>query len=70
MTVAADLLGLDRAHVWHPYAPMPGTLEPLLVTGAAGARLELAGGRDADRRHVQSGGPRSTGTVTRRWTRR
>ena len=26
-----DLLDLDRKHVWHPYAPMPGTLEPLLV---------------------------------------
>jgi len=30
MRTDADLLRSDRAHVWHPYAPMPGTLEPLL----------------------------------------
>ena len=36
-----DLLGLDRAHVWHPYGPMPGRVEPLLVTGASGVRLEV-----------------------------
>lgn len=41
-----DILALDRAHVWHPYAPMPGTHEPLVVAGASGARLTLADGRE------------------------
>jgi adenosylmethionine---8-amino-7-oxononanoate aminotransferase len=40
-----EILALDRAHVWHPYAPMPGTTEPYLVTGAEGVRLQLADGR-------------------------
>jgi adenosylmethionine-8-amino-7-oxononanoate aminotransferase len=35
------LLDLDRAHVWHPYGPMPGRVAPLLVTGAQGVRLEV-----------------------------
>ncbi len=38
----ADLLRLDREHVWHPYGPMPGRTEPLLVTSASGVRLRLA----------------------------
>ena len=42
----SDLLALDRAHVWHPYAAMPGTLEPLLVASAKGTRLTLADGRE------------------------
>ncbi|MFE3447991.1 adenosylmethionine--8-amino-7-oxononanoate transaminase [Nonomuraea sp. NPDC059194] len=33
---------LDRRHVWHPYAPMPGIEPPLLVESAAGVRLRLA----------------------------
>ncbi|GAA0936275.1 adenosylmethionine--8-amino-7-oxononanoate transaminase [Nonomuraea longicatena] len=37
-----DLLALDRAHVWHPYAPMPGRTAPLLVESASGVRLRLA----------------------------
>jgi adenosylmethionine---8-amino-7-oxononanoate aminotransferase len=41
----AALLKLDRAHVWHPYAPMPGTRDPLLVTDASGVRIRLADGR-------------------------
>lgn len=41
-----DLLKLDQAHVWHPYGPMPGTQEPLLVSGASGVRLKLADGRE------------------------
>ncbi len=41
-----DLLKLDQAHVWHPYSPMPGTQEPLLVAEAAGVRLALADGRE------------------------
>ncbi|WP_282203974.1 adenosylmethionine--8-amino-7-oxononanoate transaminase [Kitasatospora fiedleri] len=39
---AARLLALDRAHVWHPYGPMPGTVQPLVVESAAGVRLRLA----------------------------
>jgi adenosylmethionine-8-amino-7-oxononanoate aminotransferase len=39
----AELTGVDRARVWHPYAPMPGTLEPLVVESASGVRLRLAG---------------------------
>ncbi|MFC5183571.1 adenosylmethionine--8-amino-7-oxononanoate transaminase [Actinomadura harenae] len=39
---AAELLDLDREHVWHPYAPMPGTSRPLLVESASGVRLRLA----------------------------
>jgi adenosylmethionine-8-amino-7-oxononanoate aminotransferase len=37
-----DLLELDRRHVWHPYAPMPGRTPPLLVESASGVRLRLA----------------------------
>lgn len=37
-----ELLALDRRHVWHPYSPMPGTGEPLLVKEASGTRLKLA----------------------------
>ncbi|WP_329109350.1 adenosylmethionine--8-amino-7-oxononanoate transaminase [Micromonospora sp. NBC_01699] len=42
----AELLAADAAHVWHPYAPMPATAEPYLVTGAEGVRLRLADGRE------------------------
>ncbi|MFH8371263.1 adenosylmethionine--8-amino-7-oxononanoate transaminase [Streptomyces sp. NPDC018031] len=38
---AGELLALDRQHVWHPYGPMPGRQEPLLVESAAGVRLRL-----------------------------
>ncbi|WP_028815177.1 adenosylmethionine--8-amino-7-oxononanoate transaminase [Streptomyces flavidovirens] len=38
----AELLRLDREHVWHPYGPMPGRAEPLLVDSASGVRLRLA----------------------------
>jgi adenosylmethionine-8-amino-7-oxononanoate aminotransferase len=41
----AALLDLDRAHVWHPYAPMPASTSPLPVTEAEGVRLRLADGR-------------------------
>jgi adenosylmethionine-8-amino-7-oxononanoate aminotransferase len=40
------LLARDRAQVWHPYAPMPGELEPLVVSSAEGVRLRLADGRE------------------------
>ncbi|MEU7644971.1 adenosylmethionine--8-amino-7-oxononanoate transaminase [Streptomyces huasconensis] len=39
-----DLIELDRRHVWHPYGPMPGRQEPLVVESASGVRLRLAGG--------------------------
>lgn len=39
---AQELLELDRAHVWHPYAPMPGIHPPLVVESASGVRLRLA----------------------------
>jgi len=42
----ADLLAADRAHVWHPYGPMPGRAEPLLVSSASAVRLTLADGRE------------------------
>jgi len=41
-----DLLAADRAHVWHPYGPMPGTTDPLLVESASGVRLRLADGTE------------------------
>ncbi|MGW8455410.1 adenosylmethionine--8-amino-7-oxononanoate transaminase [Streptomyces niveus] len=37
-----ELLALDRAHVWHPYGPMPGRTDPLVVESATGVRLRLA----------------------------
>ncbi|MFE9329406.1 adenosylmethionine--8-amino-7-oxononanoate transaminase [Streptomyces sp. NPDC006925] len=37
-----ELVALDRQHVWHPYGPMPGTADPLVVESAAGVRLRLA----------------------------
>ncbi|MEU5310193.1 adenosylmethionine--8-amino-7-oxononanoate transaminase [Streptomyces sp. NPDC021562] len=39
-----ELLELDRRHVWHPYGPMPGRAEPLVVESASGVRLRLADG--------------------------
>ncbi|MGW5849725.1 adenosylmethionine--8-amino-7-oxononanoate transaminase [Streptomyces sp. NPDC055254] len=39
---AAELIALDRQHVWHPYGPMPGRQEPLVVASASGVRLRLA----------------------------
>jgi len=32
--------------VWHPYGPMPGRTEPLVVESASGVRLRLAGSGD------------------------
>jgi adenosylmethionine-8-amino-7-oxononanoate aminotransferase len=40
--MAQELLELDRAHVWHPYAAMPGADPPLVVESASGVRLRLA----------------------------
>jgi adenosylmethionine-8-amino-7-oxononanoate aminotransferase len=42
----ATLLSLDRAHVWHPYGPMPGRSDPYVVESAEGVRLRLADGRE------------------------
>lgn len=39
---ASELLALDRQHVWHPYGPMPGRVDPLVVASASGVRLRLA----------------------------
>ncbi len=45
-TLATEtLLQADRQHVWHPYAPMPGTVDPLPVASADGVRLHLGDGR-------------------------
>jgi adenosylmethionine---8-amino-7-oxononanoate aminotransferase len=41
-----DLIALDAAHVWHPYAPYKPTSPPYVVTGADGVRLALADGRE------------------------
>ncbi len=43
---ADELLAYDRAHVWHPYGPLPSAGTPYLVRGAAGVRLTLADGRE------------------------
>lgn len=40
------MLAVDRAHVWHPYGPMPGRTDPLVVRSARGVRLTLADGRE------------------------
>ncbi|WP_030659715.1 adenosylmethionine--8-amino-7-oxononanoate transaminase [Streptomyces rimosus] len=39
---APELRALDRQHVWHPYGPMPGRTDPLVVASASGVRLRLA----------------------------
>jgi adenosylmethionine---8-amino-7-oxononanoate aminotransferase len=41
-----DLADLDRRHVWHPYASLPGAALPLVVESAAGVRLRLTDGRE------------------------
>ncbi len=43
---AAELLALDAEHVWHPYGPMPSTIDSLLVREASGVRLTLDDGRE------------------------
>ncbi|MBO0868108.1 MAG: adenosylmethionine--8-amino-7-oxononanoate transaminase [Micromonosporaceae bacterium] len=47
-----QLLALDRAHVWHPYAAMPGQHEPLVVESASGVRLRIASGAVAGGREL------------------
>ncbi len=46
MFSSEQLIELDRRRVWHPYAPMPGTQQPLVVESARGVRLRLADGRE------------------------
>src|SRR5215211_8621797 len=41
-----EIRARDRAHVWHPYAPMPASADPYVVTSAQGVRLKLADGRE------------------------
>ncbi|MBI2799717.1 MAG: adenosylmethionine--8-amino-7-oxononanoate transaminase [Gammaproteobacteria bacterium] len=42
----AELLALDRAHVWHPYSTLVNPPEAFLVQSARGVRLRLADGRE------------------------
>jgi adenosylmethionine-8-amino-7-oxononanoate aminotransferase len=41
-----ELTEFDRAHVWHPYAPLPAAAPSLPVVSASGTRLRLAGGEE------------------------
>ncbi|GIG92460.1 adenosylmethionine--8-amino-7-oxononanoate transaminase [Plantactinospora endophytica] len=41
-----EIVAADRAHVWHPYAPMPARTDPYVVESAEGVRLRLADGRE------------------------
>ena len=41
-----DLLARDKRHVWHPYTQHGTAAEPLLITGARGASLHDAEGRE------------------------
>ncbi|GAA2891507.1 adenosylmethionine--8-amino-7-oxononanoate transaminase [Streptosporangium fragile] len=41
-----DVAGLDREHVWHPYAAVPQPVPPYVVSRARGVRLTLADGRE------------------------
>jgi adenosylmethionine-8-amino-7-oxononanoate aminotransferase len=43
---AAELLGVDRAHVWHPYTSAVDPLPVYPVVAARGTRLTLADGRE------------------------
>ncbi|MGA5822718.1 adenosylmethionine--8-amino-7-oxononanoate transaminase [Kitasatospora sp. NPDC094028] len=52
---ADTLIALDRAHVWHPYGPMPGTVTPYVVESAAGVRLRLAEPVAGGRRELVDG---------------
>ncbi|MGI8665740.1 MAG: aminotransferase class III-fold pyridoxal phosphate-dependent enzyme, partial [Jatrophihabitans sp.] len=46
MSSAEELLAFDRGHLWHPYGPSPGLVDPLLVSSASGVRLRLADGHE------------------------
>ncbi len=40
-----ELLDFDRAHIWHPYAPMPADYTPYPVVSADGVYLDFMDGR-------------------------
>jgi adenosylmethionine---8-amino-7-oxononanoate aminotransferase len=42
----AELLELDRLHVWHPYSSMPAAPPLLPVVSASGVRVRLGDGRE------------------------
>lgn len=46
MIASERLSEIDRRRVWHPYAPMPAPVAPLVVTEASGVRLRLDDGRE------------------------
>lgn len=46
MVASERLSEIDRRRVWHPYAPMPAQVAPLVVTQASGVRLRLDDGRE------------------------
>lgn len=39
-----SLLDRDRQRLWHPYAPMPAAVDPIVVTSAQGVTLTLSNG--------------------------
>ena len=41
-----SLLDRDRRRLWHPYAPMPAVVDPIVVTSARGVRLTLSDGTE------------------------
>ena len=41
-----SLLDRDRRRLWHPYAPMPAVVAPIVVTSARGVRLTLSDGTE------------------------
>ncbi|MFC5938824.1 adenosylmethionine--8-amino-7-oxononanoate transaminase [Corynebacterium choanae] len=44
---AAATVAFDQAHIWHPYAPSPAAVDPLVVTAATGCWLTFADGSTA-----------------------
>jgi len=41
----SDLLNFDRQHVWHPFTPLVGSDDPVLITSAEGVYLTTGDGR-------------------------
>lgn len=40
-----DLSSIDKANIWHPFTPLAGSAEPLLISHAKGIYLHTPGGR-------------------------
>jgi adenosylmethionine-8-amino-7-oxononanoate aminotransferase len=40
-----DLSALDKKNIWHPFTPLTGVSDPLLIESAAGIYLHASGGR-------------------------